>query len=105
MQALTDHIRVDQLAYRFKQGVIALHQIGNAEQIAGTGQVEQLIGLGQAQRQRLFADHMLTRIKGGSHLGVMEEGRRGDVNKINLIKLDQVLHLHIFGQTEAAGNR
>ena len=48
---------------------------------------------------------MLTRLKGGSHLAVMEKGRRGDVNKINLIKLDQVLHLHIFGQTEAAGNR
>ena len=48
---------------------------------------------------------MLTRLKGGSHLGEMEEGRRGDVNKINLIKLDQALHLHIFGQTEAAGHR
>ena len=45
--------------HSLKQRVVALHQVGDAEKITGAGQLQQLIGLGQVERQRLFTDHML----------------------------------------------
>ena len=80
------------MAHRLKQRVVALHQVGDAEAIAGAGQLQQLISLGQVESQRLFANHMLACLQGCTHLAVMEEGRRGDVNKVNLIKLEQAFY-------------
>ena len=104
MQALADHFGIDQLAHGLKQRVVALHQVGDAEAIAGVGQLQQLISLGQVERQRLFADHMLACLQGCTHLAVMEEGRRGDVNKVNLIEVEQALHIEGFSNSKTAGH-
>ena len=34
----------------------------------------------------------------------MEEGRRGDVNKVNLIKLEQAFHLQGFSNSKTVGH-
>ena len=47
---------------------------------------------------------MLACLERCTHLGVMEEGRCGDINKINLIELEQAFHLQGFSHTKPAGH-
>jgi hypothetical protein len=66
-----------------------LHQICHEQQVALVRPLQHLIRLFDRHGQRLLADNMLACVERGQRLFEMQERRRGDVDHVNVIALQQ----------------
>lgn len=103
-QAGTERAGFDETADGVEDRVVALHEIGHAQEIAFAGEGEEFVRLGDVEGEWLFAEDVFSGEEGGTGLGEMEEGRRGDVNEIDIGPCEECLRLAEIGRTKALGH-
>ena len=101
VEAFAEHLGVDEPPHAVEDRVVTLHEIRDAEPVAGPGESDQFIRLGDREREGLLAEDVLAREERGARLRVVEKGRRGNVDEIDFGIGQEHLHRHEIGHAEA----
>ena len=80
-----------------------MHQVGCQQKAALAGDGKHFVGLGGVQGRGLLDEDVLARLQCLHRLGIMQERRRGDVDKIDVRHLEQSFVLHHIGHPKSAG--
>ena len=90
-----------------EEWVVALHQVRDEETPRVPRESDNLVGLLHRDRQRLLDDHVLTGVKSGSRLLVVEKWRGGDVDEMHVWHREQHVRTLYVRKTETrcAGER
>jgi hypothetical protein len=105
VKKFAQHLGLDQGPNPFEERVVALHQIGDQQQVVLPGERNHLIRLFQVQRERLFTNHVFAGLQTGHGLRVMQERRRGDVNQIDVRLRHERLDRLNIGNAKPLGHR
>ena len=77
-------------------------RFGCQQQAALSGDGKHLVSLGGQQGRGLLDEDVLARLQCLHRLGIMQERRRGDVDKIDVRHLEQRFDLHNIGHPKTA---
>ena len=103
VQEAAQRLPVDQRFDRVEERVVALHQVRGQQQAAFAGGGHQFVGLLDRDGQRLFADDVLAVLECGQRLLVMQKRRRGDIDQVDVVAIEQRFDLLDVRHAEAAG--
>jgi hypothetical protein len=76
--------RIDEPPHRLGQRVVALDQVGHADEILAAGNLRQLTGIRERRGERLLDEHVPAGMKCRRCLPVVEPRRRGDIHEVDI---------------------
>lgn len=104
-QAGAEHTGFDEPADGMEDRVIALHEVGHAEEVAFACEGEEFVCLGDCECERFLAKDVFSREEGGAGLGKMEKRWSRDVNEIDIGPGEEGFRLAKIGRAKALGHR